>query len=310
MTDRAASILETLARHGLIEHAVGWSLTTLPGGATSRTFSALDPSGQPALTVRLARPELGDWLRHEAAVLRELSAAARPCVPGSVAHVEAPDLPGSQLLAHAHVDGAPARLESVDAAALEALATCLAWVHGHARDGYMLWPSLAVHHGTRADCYRARVATLRLHPAARALPAVERLLDRIDALDLPASTGWDEPGFALIHGDLSPGNILWDGHGGVTLIDWEYARDGDPAEELASLLAEHDLAPDIVADLGAAYAAASGDPSALARMPAWLPYVALDSAIWWANHLPRHGGTLDDTRIEDRLEQTSRYLGA
>ncbi|HUG15385.1 MAG TPA: phosphotransferase [Thermomicrobiales bacterium] len=310
MTDLPGLVLDALVRSHVIAGPDGWRVAALSGGTTSRTFSVLDPDGRPVYIARLARPGCGDWLRQEEAVLRELGDDPAGCAPAGVARIDDPALPEGQLLVHQHVAGAAASLVSLGSATLEALAACLAWVHGHARDGYMLWPSLAVQRGARADCYRARIATLRQHSAASALqPEVDDLLARVTALDLPASAGWDETSFALIHGDLSNGNILLRNDGSVTLIDWEYARDGDPAEELAYLIAEHDLAPDIVADLADAYASAGGDPWTLARMPVWLPYVALDSALWWAGYLRRHGLSLDDARVHDRLEQARRYLG-
>ncbi len=36
---------------------------------------------------------------------------------------------------------------------------------------------------------------------------------------------------ALLHGDIGPGNILWGPD--PVLIDWEYARPGNPADEIA-----------------------------------------------------------------------------
>ncbi len=95
--------------------------------------------------------------------------------------------------------------------------------------------------------------------------------------------GWDEPAFSLLHGDLSAGNILWD-EGRPTLIDWEFARDGDPAEDLAYLTSEAGLTPDELADIAEGYVAAGGEAWAFARVPAWLPLVRLDAALWWADY--------------------------
>lgn len=51
----------------------------------------------------------------------------------------------------------------------------------------------------------------------------------------PALDGW-ETRRALLHGDPSPGNVLVDEAGAVGWLDWEWARAGDPAWDLAVLL--------------------------------------------------------------------------
>jgi Ser/Thr protein kinase RdoA (MazF antagonist) len=297
-----------LERHGVLSPGNGWRVELAPAGSTDRTFRVLDPAGRPAYTARLARPGLAHELLHEEAVLRELAVAGREWTPRQIRRIDDTTLPEGHLLLHEHMPGTPRRLETTAAAA--SLGEALAWVHGHLRPGYVLWPSLDLRHGTRADAIRARMATLRRYQAARAsLPDTERLLQRIATVDLPPDAGWSEPGFALLHGDLSVGNILWD-EDRVSLIDWEYARDGDPAEDLAYLIAEQDAAPDVVAELADIYVVVGGDPWALARMPVWLPLVALDAALWWADYrLQRGDDPATDSQIERRLRQATRYLG-
>lgn len=310
MTDLSHMLLVLLQRQTLIPDEDGWHVIPASGGSTDRTFHILDPAGDPAFVARLARPGSHDKLHHEGAILREIADATLRQSPSHPALLADPALPHGVLLVHEYVTGVPAPLATLDEAAIETLAACLARVHSHPRAGYMVWPSLTIHHGTRAECFRARVASLHSHDiAAGPIPAAANLLQRLEALPLPATAGWDEPGFALIHGDLSPGNILWRDDGSVALIDWEYARDGDPAEDLAYLIAEQDLSPAIVADLADAYVTASGDPWALARMPAWLPFVALDSALWWTAHLTARAEPLTHPIIHTHLARASRYLG-
>jgi aminoglycoside phosphotransferase (APT) family kinase protein len=311
MIDLPDIILGALQRRGLVERAAGWRVALAPGGTTDRTFSVTDPHGRPVLTVRLARPGFGDWLRREESVLREIGAEGTCRVPSQVTRIEDAELPEGQMLVHGHVDGAPRSLSAMGDGALKALADSLAWVHGHPRAGYMIWPALDVRQGTRGDCFRARLDSLRRYECSRgALPDFDNLLRRIEAIELPPSAGWDEPGFALTHGDLSAGNILWTDDGRVSLIDWEFCRDGDPAEDIAYLIADQDLSPDIVADLADAYASASGDPWALARIPAWLPLVAVDSALWWADYFLRHGQPIEHSNVSSRIMLGWRYLGA
>jgi Ser/Thr protein kinase RdoA (MazF antagonist) len=305
----ASALLATLQRHGLIPDTAGWRTMLAPGGSTDRTFSVVDPAGLPRLTVRLARPGLGDRLRHEEAVLRELAREDQTWTPARIARLSAPELPGGALLVHEHLPGEPAPLDSASAAARDSFATCLAWVHGHTRSSYTLWPDVTPRDGTRSTCFRERLTTLdRYMSAGSDLPGVPDLLGRLGALDLPESAGWRVPGFALLHGDLSLGNILWQADD-VALIDWEFARDGDPAEDLAYLVADQDLAPETVADLADTYVAAGGDPWAFARLPAWLPLVALDAALWWADYWLRQGQPSTHPDVLERLGRARRYLG-
>lgn len=310
----ARLLLDVLIRHGRVPGDSGWRAEIAPGGSTDRTFSVIDPRGEPRLTVRLARPGLADRLRHEQRLLRELArdsdfASVRP-TPVDVHLIEDDALPERWLLVHEHLAGHPAPVAEVPALARERLGACLAWVHGHPRDTYTIWPSLAGVRGTRADLYRARFDTLRRYRATRLLPDAAGLLDRLLATDLPASAGWQERDFAICHGDLSIGNILWNGDA-VALIDWEFARDGDPAEDIAYITAEQNLSPGLIAEIAEAYVAADGDPWAFARLPVWLPLVALDAALWWADyHLAQGGDPAGQRDVAARLALARAYLGA
>lgn len=43
----------------------------------------------------------------------------------------------------------------------------------------------------------------------------------------------DHSGLSLVHGDLRPGNFLYEGASLTSLLDWEMAHIGDPAEDIA-----------------------------------------------------------------------------
>ncbi len=318
----AALILDTLARHRLVPVEPGWRVKVAPGGSTDRTFSVLDPAGEPQLTIRLARPGLTDRLRHERRVLDELTSTIAPApidlpggdepipclTPRDIALIEDDALPERWLLAHEHLPGQPAPVASVSDAARERLGGCLAWVHRHRRDGFMIWPSLDVQYGTRAELFSARLDTLRRYRASGLIPGVAELLDRLAGSELPLNAGWHETDFALCHGDLSIGNILWDGDA-VALIDWEFARDGDAAEDIAYLVSEQDLAPAKIGEIAESYVDAGGDPWAFARLPAWLPLVALDAALWWADyHLAQGADPLIEPNVTSRLARAREYF--
>lgn len=307
----AEAILTTLRRAWLLPVEPGWQLRAVPGGLNSRVFVAIAPDGAPTLTVRQARPALDELLDHEARVLAEIAAnaASGACAPHGALRV-------GKLLVHAFVPGAPAPLAGAGANELAALARCLAAVHAHPRAGYTLWPALNVQAGTLWDAFQARLATLGRYAAARPGGAlagrIAPLRATLRAAVPPDDAGWETRGFALIHGDLSAGNIIWN-DARVALIDWEYARAGDPAEDLAYLLGEQPLPVPRVAELTRAYVAAGGEPRVVARMDAWQPLVLLDAALWWADYLAALGANRSAGRaieVEARLERAWAALGA
>ncbi|MGH9173712.1 MAG: phosphotransferase [Vicinamibacterales bacterium] len=309
-------IIAALSRHGAIPAEPGWQAEIAPGGSTDRTFSVVDPGGTPRLTARLARPGLAGRLRHEERVLRELAietslaagVANGSMTPRDPVLIDDDTLPEGRMLVHAHVPGQPRHLSDASPAARERLGACLAWVHRHWRPGYTIWPSLETRQGTRADLYRDRLASLRRYLAAGDAGHAA-LIDGLSLVELPASAGWQEREFALCHGDLSLGNILWEGDE-PGLIDWEFARDGDPAEDIAYLVSEQQLDPALVAEIADTYIDVGGDPWAFARLSAWLPLVTLDAALWWADYWLAQGhDPAAQPDVAERLGRAQKYFG-
>ena len=89
-----------------------------------------------------------------------------------------------------------------------------------------------------------------------------------------------EGSLAFLHGDLVAANVLWPPEGGPVLVDWEFARMGDPAEDLA-YLAELNGLPD--ATLGAVLEG-HGTPGMAARVEGWRGLVAADAGGWYLAH--------------------------
>ncbi len=82
--------------------------------------------------------------------------------------------------------------------------------------------------------------------------------------------------FRMAHGDLVLANVVW-GPAGPGLVDWEFWRWADPAEDLAYAIACNGLPAPLAAALLAGY----GDPDVAARVPGWIPVVAADAAGWY-----------------------------
>lgn len=120
----------------------------------------------------------------------------------------------------------------------------------------------------------------------------ERTAARLRAADDP-----DSP--VLLHGDVSSGNILWTPK--PVLIDWEYARIGDAADEIGYLFGQNALRQDQRDGLWQGYGP-SRDRAAfertVKRAAAWEPLTLFGSALYWIDLWSRRV-TADATRTVD-----------
>jgi aminoglycoside phosphotransferase (APT) family kinase protein len=133
---------------------------------------------------------------------------------------------------------------------------------------------------------------------------------------------------ALLHGDIAPGNILWRPR--PVLIDWEYSRLGDPADEIAYLLDQNGLTPAQRAAFWLGYRQSfSGSQAMLCgvveRVEWWEPLTLLGSALWWVERwvrraeadvagqadpeVPREAGYYADN-VSRRLDRLASLLSA
>jgi aminoglycoside phosphotransferase (APT) family kinase protein len=88
----------------------------------------------------------------------------------------------------------------------------------------------------------------------------------------------DSHPFRLLHGDLVASNVVWGGDGPM-LVDWEFWRPGDPAEDLAYLAEVNRLPGRLLARVLAGY----DRQDVAVRIDAWRPLVALDAGLWYAS---------------------------
>ncbi len=183
---------------------------------------------------------------------------------------------GDGVLTSEWIDGAPrclAQLGSDDAIALGVL---LRQVHDRASSasgGIPQWPS------------RARSLSAYARGRARDCRARARGDAELDLITRAASlvtgaTGGASSGFAFLHGDLVEDNIIW-GPAGPVLVDWEFWRMGDPAEDIAYLEELNDVPPDVSAGIRSGYRAGSGVRQ---RADAWRALVLVDAAMWHRDH--------------------------
>ncbi len=148
-------------------------------------------------------------------------------------------------------------------AALHRLHACRTTVTG----GRHVWPSRV-----RSLHAYARCRLVDVGPVPRELARTRDVIART----LPARTSRAPAGFSLLHGDLVATNIVWTPQ--PVLVDWEFWRQGDPAEDLAYLFELNRLTTDVQHAVLVGY----GDPGMDVRVDDWRAFCALDAGLWFA----------------------------
>lgn len=189
---------------------------------------------------------------------------------------------GRGVVTSARIDGAERRLDALGASDARALGRTLRTLHDGQRSvtgGLPHWPRRA----RSLTSYRRGRAHDALAAAGGERELAERIVARLPAIDEPAA---GQP-FRLVHGDLVASNILWTP--APLLIDFEFWRMGDPAEDLAYLVEVNALPQTAVTALLDGYA----NQGVAARLDAWRALCALDAGLWYRNaDQPRRGAAL------------------
>jgi hypothetical protein len=187
-------------------------------------------------------------------------------------------------------------LQTVDLTEIEQLASLVAWVHEHPIDGLGASMGTATTVASYAgDRLRAILSTLAW--ARDPLPKTlqDRLRRAADSLAESFEASRDSDSFnagetlSLLHGDIGPGNVLW--KPSPCLIDWEYTRLGDPADEIAYTFDQNALTPSQRRAFWNGYQQGIDSRSRLThiieRVGWWEPVTLLGSALWWVERLVR-----------------------
>ena len=230
--DDAVALTASLARMQLIEADERPTLTPLPGGISSLIARADTKRGPLCIKRALSRLKVAaTWLapveRNAAEVkwMRVASEAAPGSVPQILGHDESAHLFAMTYLDPAEYPNWKAQLRdgAVELATARAVGQRLAAIHNAtalradiARD----FANDETFHAIRLEPYFG--ATAEAHPDCA--PALRRLI---------ATTASTKR--VLVHGDVSPKNILVGAHGPV-FLDAECAWYGDPAFDLAFCL--------------------------------------------------------------------------
>lgn len=195
-------------------------------------------------------------------------------------------LPGSQLALH-----------SRSAAEVELLGSLVAAVHEQSTSDL---PKALWGEATGVDSYaqnriQSILATLvwardplPVEVQQRLKQASRWVAERLESLTGTAGFASSEP-LALLHGDIGPGNVLW--NPSPCLIDWEYTRLGDSADEIAYTFDQNTLTESQQGAFWAGYRRAVDGRlhvyDIMSRADWWLPVTLLGSALWWAERWVR-----------------------
>jgi Ser/Thr protein kinase RdoA (MazF antagonist) len=249
----------------------------LGGGVEARVWEVATPEGLRVIKVGDARRTA-----REAEILAQL--AGSTVAPRLLAA-------GVGMLITERLDGAPLRPRSWSLDNAEALGRLLRRVHD------LPAPTAGDEYAVADHRYRdARIADIRRGCRPDARSPTESSIATLPPL---ASDR-----LVLLHGDPWSGNVVW-GADGPVLVDWEYARPGERAEDLAYLAAMDELPTVTLASVLGGYGAGS---DLRARVEAWRPLMAA----WCGSWLWERGETDRGARLlahADRLVKARREGG-
>jgi macrolide phosphotransferase len=217
--------------------------------------------------------------------LRALSAGVRTRLHFSVsAFAGQTPIDGTRAIVYEFVYGSKVPLTSVDVARASSIGRAIAAVH-------VLPTSFIADSGlpvlSSLECLRSCITIIDRAAATGLVPAA--LLSRWENATEEARLWQFQP--TVINGSLSADSLLFAGNEVTGVLDWHELRVGDPARDLAWLLAAHDEAvPEVALD---AYNEARGGADRQVRQRAML-YSELELAKWLL-----HGTELRNQDIVD-----------
>jgi aminoglycoside phosphotransferase (APT) family kinase protein len=128
----------------------------------------------------------------------------------------------------------------------------------------------------------------------------------VEGLECLSSAVGDQ--LVLLHADISGANLLW--VPGPVLIDWEYARLGDPADEIAYLFTQNALDEPRQESFWRGYSQRRPDDrvrSIARRVRFWEPITLLGSVLWWLDAWSRAEASGTEGHDESTLAREPDY---
>jgi aminoglycoside phosphotransferase (APT) family kinase protein len=113
----------------------------------------------------------------------------------------------------------------------------------------------------------------------------------------------------LLHGDVAGGNILWTP--GPVLIDWEYARLGDAADEVAYIFNQNELSEEQRGAFWRGYARSCRSARHVDyvrdRVQWWEPFTVLGSSFFWLNLWTQRADAEAAGHADDSVPKEQEY---
>lgn len=242
-------------------------VTRFTEGNRHHVFRASGTEQDVVVRVSLRGDPAERWhAEREAAVLERLGGVGAPRLLDARLDGEWFDAP---VMCTEHVDGEHRDLEAATADDLERLGAVVAAVHE--------LPPIAP--TTPQDHVEERLAVIDDNLRALHAPLPESVQARVDrALEIVHASGRPtiSDRLVLLHGDVGSANVIWSPS--PVLIDWEFSRTGDPADEIAYVFGQHGLTSARRAAFLTGYAPTD---DIVERVRWWEPVLLLGSALWW-----------------------------
>jgi aminoglycoside phosphotransferase (APT) family kinase protein len=201
---------------------------------------------------------------------------------------------------------------------LERLGSVVGWLHGLPTDDLADWlperlSFLACLESHLEMAVLGRLPLLRDPLPARVQDRLKRaallVKERVEEAREIESFSSDER-LVLLHGDIADGNVIWGPE--PVLIDWEYARLGDPADEVAYVFTQNDLSPTQREAFWRGYRDSTDPPGVedvAARVGLWEPATLLGSVMWWIERWSARASADADGEVDPSApKQQSYYL--
>jgi aminoglycoside phosphotransferase (APT) family kinase protein len=253
--------------------------------------SYLDSSGtENAVVVRVSHgndPAERSAAEREARVLEKVGGVAAPVLLDFRANSE---WLNAAAMCMQFVPGYEKALSEATPAEIERLGSVVGWVHtrptGDLIETQFTAADLASYGEGRLHSIMATLMWIR-DPFPSALEARLRRAARVVQKSTQVRFARDDftggETLALLHGDIAGGNVLWGPK--PVLIDWEYARLGDPADEIAYTFDQNGLTAIQREAFWRGYAESVGSDVQISHLRAradwWEPVTLLGSTLWW-----------------------------
>lgn len=297
------------------------AVTPLDSGERHAVFkvSYRDPAeGTHAVVVRISLSNDGGeraQASREAAVLRKVQGVAAPLLHDFRLDSAWFDTPAMCLQ---FVPGRHGTLRGTCPADIERLGALVGRLHGLPADELRAWFPDAEPAASYRDGRIEQVAGYLPSVRDPLPPSLQRRLRRAsllvsESLDATRSArSFTDHRLVLLHGDVATGNVIWDPK--PVLIDWEYARIGDPADEIAYIFSQNGLdGPQREAFWRGYRARILPDghfddfDDLVDRVRWWEPVTLLGSALWWVERWSRRADADAAGTVDRSAPRTQRH---